>query len=162
MGAVLRVSDGVRTITHDLERFRANTNNMKPALERVAQVQADAVRDQFRTQGRHYGTRWAALSPAYKSQKTRSRPGRPILLYNGKLKKHVAPVLARNAGIYQVTGKRMEIGVAYSQVPYAQFHQEGTATMPARPILGTPTRADQKAMVKEIHRWIVNGLEVLR
>lgn len=162
MGAVLRVSDGTRTITHDLERFRANTNNMKPALERIAQVQADAVRDQFRTQGRHYGSRWATLSPAYKLRKTRSRPGRPILVYNGTLKKHAAPVLARNAGVYQVTGKRMEIGLAYNQVPYAQHHQEGTATMPARPILGTPTRADQKAMVKEIHKWIMNGLEVLR
>ena len=35
MGAVLRVTVGGKTVTHDLERLRANGLNMRPALERV-------------------------------------------------------------------------------------------------------------------------------
>ena len=85
MGAVLRMTVGGKTVTHDLERFSRNGQNMGPALARIAQIQVDAVRDQFRTQGQHYGQRWAPLSPGYKVQKLRAKPGRPTLVYTGKL-----------------------------------------------------------------------------
>lgn len=162
MGAVLRMTVGGKTVTHDLERLRANGLNMRPALERVLQVQTDAVRDQFDTEGQHYGRKWAGLSPKYKVRKDRERPGRKILVYSGKLKRTAAPHLASQAGVYRVTGKRGEVGLTDAQVPYAKYHQSGTNKMPARPFMGDPTRKDQKAMVKEVHRWLVNGLEVLR
>lgn len=162
MGAVLRMTVGGKTVTHDLERFSRNGQNMGPALAKVAQIQVDAVRDQFRTQGQHYGQRWAPLSPAYKVQKRRSKPGRPTLVYTGKLKRHAAPVRAENGGVYHLTGKRVEVGYLDSQVPYGKYHMNGGGNLPARPFMGDPTRKDQKAMVKEVHRWLVNGLEVLR
>lgn len=163
MGVKLRFSGpGAKKVTHDLERLRINGMSTKPAMAQIAQVITDANRDQFRQQGAHYGNRWAPLSPAYKLYKTRVRPGRPILMFDGRLKKHTAPVLAKNAGIYRVNNRKAEVGLHYSQVPYAKSHQEGTKRMPARPIMGTPTRQDQKRMTKAMHAWLMNGLEVLR
>lgn len=158
MGATLRVTTGGKTFTHDLERFGANGRNMRPALAKIAQVQVDAVRDQFRTQGHHYGARWASLSPRYKVRKMRVKPGRPILVYSGKLKSMAAPVRAENGGVYKVTARRAEVGVTDTQVPYAKYHQDGGKTMPARPFLAAPTRKDQKAMVSVIHDHLAHGV----
>ena len=160
MGVKLGMSGtAMASVTHDLERLRMNGQNMKPAMDRVAQVAVDAVRDQFRTQGRHFGAqKWVPLSARYKAKKLRTKPGRPMLVYSGELKKRVAPVLARNAGFYKANSRMMEVGVTYAQVPYAQYHQEGGKKLPARPIMGKLTREDQKAMTKVIHTHLVTGV----
>jgi len=153
---------GFDAVTHDLTRFRQNITKAKPALENMAEHVAGMQRDQFTTQGRHYGPAWAPLSPKYKAWKAKRRPGKKILQFDGNLKSQAAPSNAKQFGIYGVTDKRMEVGVDYQRTPYAQHHQEGGKHLPARPIIGQPTREDQKAMTKILHEHIIKGAGLAR
>lgn len=154
---VVMSGTGMRHTTHVIERVAMNARNAKPAMEGVAQIATDAIRDQFRTQGNHFGSGWEKLSPGYRKHKTQARPGRPMLVYDGTLKKTIAPVLSRNSGFYQVSGKRMEVGMLDAQVPYAKYHQNGTRYMPRREIVGSLTREDQKKMTKVVHQHLFRG-----
>lgn len=160
MGATLNVSGaGMKPVAHDLRRLAVNARNMKPAMEQVAQLAVDAVRDQFETEGSHFGeSQWAALSPRYKVWKQRVAPGKPILELTGKLRRYVAPTAAQNAGFYKANSRLMEVGVLYRQVPYAKYHQEGGKHLPARPIMGELTMGDQKAMSAVVHTHLMQGV----
>ena len=131
-------------------------------MEGMADVISDAQRDQFNSQGRHYGPGWAPLSPRYAAWKARRRPGRKIMVFDGMLKAQAAPLNPRNFGVYRVSDDRLEVGVDPGRTPYAKYHQEGTAKMPARPIIGQPTREDQKDMVKVLHEHIIKGTSLAR
>lgn len=149
---------GSSEVVHDLTRFRQNVTRARPALEGMAEHVAGMQRDQFETEGRHYGPGWASLSPRYKAWKMRRRPGRKILVLNGDLRAAAAPSSARGFDIYRVTDRAVTVGVSYTQTPHARWHQEGTARMPARTVMGTPTRGDQKALTKILHEHLVKGV----
>jgi phage gpG-like protein len=151
---------GTKEVTHDLTRFRQNVTRAKPVFAAMAEHVAGMQRDQFQTEGRHYGPGWATLDPKYRKWKEKRRPGRKILVFNGDLKDAAAPTTARGFDIYRVSDKGMEVGVSYTQTPHAKFHQEGTAKMRPRTIMARPTKADQKALTKILHTHIVKGTSV--
>lgn len=167
MAAVSFQVTGGAEVVHDLTRFRQNVGNARPVFVAMAEHVAAMQRDQFQTEGRHYGPGWASLTPAYKAWKARRRPGRPILVFDGTLRDQAAPARANQFGFYKVTASRMEVGVSYSRTPHAKYHQEGASwttkngtqvDLPARPVMGAPTREDQKALTKILHTHIVKGV----
>lgn len=158
MAAVSFQVTGGQAVVHDLTRFRQNVTHARPVFEGMAEHVATMQRDQFNTEGNHYGPAWASLSPAYKAWKAKRRPGRKILVFDGHLRDAAAPAKASGFDIYRVSDKGMEVGVSYAATPHAKYHQEGTAKMPARPVMGTPTRADQKALTKLLHEHLVKGV----
>ncbi|OLT09323.1 hypothetical protein BJF77_11080 [Kocuria sp. CNJ-770] len=143
---------------HDLTRFRQNITRAKPAFEGMAEHVANMQRHQFNTEGKHYGPGWAALSPGYQRWKAKRRPGRQILVFDGDLMAAAAPTSARGFDIYRINNRRMEVGVSDAMTPHAKFHQDGTVNMRPRPIMGRPTRADQKALTKILHQHLIKGV----
>lgn len=171
MASISFSGGGHEAVTQDLVRFRQNVTNRRDAFLGMADIIADAQRDHFNTEGRHYGPAWTPLSPRYKAWKARRRPGKKILVFDGTLKAQAAPLNPQNFGFYKVNGKGLEVGVSYSRVPYAKYHHEGASwttkggarvNLPSRPILGQPTRQDQKDMVKVLHEHIVKGTSLAR
>lgn len=160
MSTMVRVSGQGQGFVHRLERLRINGSDMRPALRDMGQVFADAQRDQFETEGRHYGPGWARLTPRYKMYKERVRPGLRILQFDGDLEDAAAPGIAEEFPIYQLGGHRIEVGLSNADVPYAMFHQDGTPKMAARPIMGSPTREDQKRITKVLHTHLMKGVGV--
>lgn len=156
-GVSFQVTGG-QQVTHDLIRFRQNATNTRPVLAAMAEHVAGMQRDQFKRQGRHYGPRWSPLTPGYRAWKMKRRPGRPTLVFDGNLLKAAAPVKARGFDIYSVTDRRMEVGISDAKTPHAKYHQSGTRNMPARPVMGNPTTADQKALTKILHTALVKGV----
>lgn len=153
---------GGEQVTHELTRFRMNATNTKPVLAAMAEHVAGMQRHQFQTEGRHYGPGWASLSPGYRAWKMKRRPGRKILVFDGDLRSAAAPATARGFDIYKVTDRRMEVGVSDAMTPHAKYHQNGTKHMPARPVMGNPTTADQKALTKILHTALVKGVPSAR
>lgn len=162
MASVSFSVNGTNEVVHDLTRFRQNVTRAKPVFVGMAEHVAGMQRDQFNTEGQHYGPGWAALSPKYQSWKAKRRPGRKILVFDGNLKAAAAPTKASGFDIYRVSDKGMEVGVSYAKTPVAQYHQEGTKRMRSRPIMGDPTRADQKALTKILHEHLIKGVRGVR
>lgn len=153
---------GTNEVIHDLTRFRQNVSRARPVFAAMAEHVAGMQRDQFATEGRHYGPGWALLSPKYEAWKSKRRPGRKILVFDGDLKAAAAPDQARGFDIYRVSDKGMEVGVSYAKTPHARYHQEGTTRMRSRPLMVQPTRADQKALTKILHTALVKGVGAAR
>lgn len=80
----------------------------------------------FATEGRAFESGWAPLSPAYALEKQRTHPGRSILIRDGTLRQ------AASRPSRVATARTLTLRI---DDPVAQFHQEGTATMPARPLI---------------------------
>lgn len=136
-----------------LDRFRQNIEDAEPALQEMAEYQVEVINArQFKGQGSpEVGGSWAPLSPPYKRFKDRVRPGRPILVFDGDLRDSMTKV---PSGVFEVTHKSFTVG---TQVHYATYHQNGTPTMPARPLLGSPRKRDTQHFVKILQRHIVEG-----
>lgn len=134
-----------------LDRFSDNLQDAEPAFEAMARYQVTVVNArQFTQQGSpEVGGTWAPLSPPYARWKAKRRPGRPILVFDGDLRDSMTKV---NNGVYEVWNRGFVVGTA---VPYATYHQNGTPTMPARPLLGSPRRSDTRELTKILQRWIV-------
>lgn len=160
MGAMVRVSGQGQAFVHKLERLRMNSTDMRPALRLIGQVFADAQRDQFETEGRHYGPGWVRLTPKYKQYKERIRPGLRILQFDGDLEDAAAPGIAEEFPVYLLGGRRIEVGLSDADVPYAKYHQNGTSKMAARPVMGDPTREDRKKITKVLHTHLMKGVGV--
>jgi phage gpG-like protein len=153
MTVVRFTSAGFEPFNLRLDRFADQLHDAEPAFEAMARYQVTVVnKRQFTQQGTaETGGRWSALSPAYKAYKERRRPGRPILVFDGDLRDSMT---LPNNGVYEVWHKGFVVGTA---VDYAIYHQKGTPTMPARPMLGAPRRSDTREMTKILQRWIVEG-----
>ena len=91
------------------------------------------MRGTFSTKGRK-SYKWAPLSPAYAAYKSRVRPGRSLLVFDGDLKRSLT--MGAKGSIFSAKARRLVLG---STVPYAVYHQDGTrrggkTRMPARPL----------------------------
>ena len=105
-------------------------------LSAATQEQAQALaaelrarlREQFLTEGAAYGqAKWLP-------RKTRNRhlPSSPLLIRTGRLYRSLTQEGGENISIWDPETLTLLLGTA---VPYAPYHQFGTRTMPARPIL---------------------------
>ena len=144
---------GAAPVTIMLERWQHNLGDTTEAFEAMAQYQVKTVnKRQFDEQGTvETGGRWAPLSPRYARFKARVRPGRPLLVFDGDLRREMT---VPEKGIYDVWRTGMTVG---TDLPHAQYHQNGTPNMPARPIMGTPRRQDTREFGKILQRWIVES-----
>ena len=91
------------------------------------------VAQTFRKRGR---PKWAPLTDnppgyGYASYKRRVRPGRSLLVFDGDLKKSLTGNNKSKGWLYNARSRRLVMG---SRVPYAEYHQDGTSRMVARPL----------------------------
>ncbi|MGL3805849.1 phage virion morphogenesis protein [Paeniglutamicibacter sp. R2-26] len=143
--------DGFNPFINVLTRFEDHVQDAEPVFEAMADHVATMNQRQFDAQGSYYGGAWSPLSPKYAAWKAAKRPGRPILVFDGLLRESLTQ---RPFGVDEITSKSMTVGTG---IDYARYHQDGTDTMPARELLGRPTREDTKMWAKMMHEFIVKG-----
>lgn len=118
--------DGAEVLTVRTNAMITAMRDMRPFAPafKDAFVKGEAL--QFATSGSFGGHSWAGLAPATIARKGHSR----ILVDTGAmLKAFTTPE------VYRVGSGTVQLGV--SSIPYAVYHQTGTANMPARPPLAT-------------------------
>jgi len=146
---------GTKPVTAVLQRWQNNLGDATPAFEAMASYQKKTVNArQFKEQGSVETGKWSALSPPYARWKARVRPGRPILVFDGDLKREMT---VPGQGIYDVWRSGMTVG---TDIEYAIYHQKGTPGMPARPLIGEARRRDTLHFAKILQGWIVNAQPV--
>lgn len=116
--------------TADAERrlrgLAAQVVDLRPFWPIVRRLVRGWFRSHFESEGLWGGDYWQPLSVDYWSWKESVRPGRPILVFDGKLRRAVfAP--------------HMDAGPDYADFtvrdPKAEWHQFGTPRMPARSVV---------------------------
>jgi len=148
-------SAGAKPISLMLERWQHNLADATPAFDALAQYQTKVVNArQFEEQGSVETGKWSPLSPPYARWKARVRPGRPILVFDGDLRREMT---VPGKGVYDVWRSGMTVG---TDIDYAKYHQNGTPGMPARPLIGTPRKADTRHFGKILQRFIVESRPV--
>lgn len=145
------VGDGFKPFASLLTRFQDHVQDAEPVFQAMADYVRTMNQKQFDKQGAYYGALWSPLSPKYGAWKARVRPGKPILEFDGTLRESLTQ---RPFGIDEITSKSMTVGTGLDYAPYLQ---NGTKRMPARPILGRPTREDTKQWAKMMQSFIVKG-----
>ena len=114
---------GLQKTVRGLDRTQNRVRNFAPFWRSIAvPIIKNRLRDIFNQEG----PGWAPLAES--TLQSRLYPGLPILQQTGALMESVVdhPVL-------QITRKQLLYGTSN---PYAEFHEEGTFKMPARPFLG--------------------------
>jgi phage gpG-like protein len=144
-------SGGAEPFALLLRRWDHNIQDARPAFEAMARHQLTVNARQFKEEGTSETGRWAPLSPLYGRWKARVRPGKPLLVFDGDLKKTMT---VPGKGIYIVRPTSMTVGTA---IPYAKYHQNGTPNMPARKLIGEPRKADSARFGKILQRWIIES-----
>ncbi len=118
------------------------------------------VQDLFATEGRKRapsgrfsGGVWPRLSPRYAAWKKVHFPGRKILEREGDLKKSLVWSGRRLGakGIWDAHPDYVRFGTS---VPYASYHQTGTATLPQRAFMDPP---DPKVYAPLLKEWILRN-----
>lgn len=98
---------------------------------------------------------YARLSEGYEAWKSRVRPGKKILVFDGDL---VESFTNPNSSNFDVNvkdrGKRL---VMLTEIPYAKYHQKGTPRMPARPPF-VANGATSSRWIKILHDEIIKGV----
>lgn len=84
------------------------------------------MRQQFETEGAYGGEAWAPLSSGYGLWKSVHYPGKPILQLEGELRQ------AASRPERRVTPRTLTLTIRDPKIGY---HQKGTGTMPARPLV---------------------------
>lgn len=143
---------GLEPLYEELHRWQDNLGDATPAFKTMADYQVRTVNArQFREQGSVETGKWSPLSPPYGRWKARVRPGRPILVFDGDLKREMT---VPGQGIYKVWRSGFTVG---TDLDYAIHHQKGTPMMPARPLIGPARRRDTLHFGKLLQGWIVNN-----
>jgi phage gpG-like protein len=143
---------GAAPVSIMLERWQQNLGDTTEAFRAMADYQVRTVnKRQFDEQGSVETGKWAPLSPPYARFKARVRPGRPILVFDGDLRREMT---VPGKGVYEVWPKGMTVG---TDIDYAKYHQKGTPNMPARPLMGKAREADKRRFEKILQRWIVES-----
>jgi phage gpG-like protein len=140
---------GAETQGATLRRWSTALLDMAPAWQEVTELVRQFEVAQFATQG---GVeRWAPLSPRYGAWKARRYPGKPILVLSGALRKDLT---TRPYSVERI--EHDSLTLVLTELPYARYHQTGTATMPQRKVLDI-TREQWDKIVKVVQRHIVAG-----
>lgn len=141
--------DGDEEIKLRFRRFGNAVADPRPLYGKIANWFRDEEKEIFKSEGKHYPPKWAALNPDYQRRKFAKVGRKPILEYSGDLKKSLTE---RPFGIEVITKRAATFG---SDVPYAIHHQRGTPFMPARPPLIKPTNKSQRKMQRLVQDALV-------
>ena len=145
-------ADGLEAVELALDRFRQNMTDARPTMERMAVwVRTVVFAETFEKRGPG-GATWAPLSPRYADWKARVRPGAPIMVFDGDLRRSMT---SRRGGVFEVSATGFEVG---TDVPYARYHQDGGPNLPRRPLIGDLTQGQKRELVKMLQRDIVEGV----
>jgi phage gpG-like protein len=112
----------VHNVDGVLRRFHSiasKSQDMTPVWPKVGSYLSNEVRQQFATQGLHFGTPWKPLTPAYARRK-RKMGGGKILVLSGDLRRSF---VGRPMDIEVYSKDRARFG---SSRPTAIWHQKGT------------------------------------
>jgi hypothetical protein len=117
----------------DLQRrlrgFAAQMLNLRPFWPIAFRLGRRWIKEQLDSQGGWGGDPWEPLSPGYAAYKARVKPGKPMLWFDGDLRKAAfSPQRVTSA-------TEAELRIVERK---AAWHQEGTSKMPARPIIPVP------------------------
>lgn len=143
---------GEAQLSRTLARITQRIDDWSPAFNAIADQLAEENRKQFQTEGQHASGGWPALSPAYRVWKEKNYPGKPILQRSGALFKALTE---RPFGSEHIGPSSMSIGVG-DEIPYAKYHQQGTAKMPRRRPLELTAQARNR-MMKTMQRYAITG-----
>lgn len=127
----------------------------KHVFPRFVPVFEAAEKRQFDAEGEGpYAGHWAALSAKYAEWKQKAAPGQPTLVLSGDLREALtqssSPLAARD-----YSASQFNFGTV--NVPYASFHQLGTAFMPARPPFDFDGQFEDE-LERETHLGIVDAV----
>lgn len=143
--------DGADALRLQFRRFQEGVSDPRDVYEDVAGWFRTEEQKIFRSQGREYPPKWAALSPAYAARKMAEVGRKPILEYTGALKKSLTE---RPFAIEFITKRAATFG---TDIPYATYHQRGTPFMPARPPLVKATNKSQRKLQRIIQSALVDN-----
>lgn len=139
-GITLSIQPSAQTLSSRMEAWAELIKDNSAFFADAEDLIANHTRRNFDTQGGSTGRRWASLSPRYEQFKGEVRPGRPILEFDGHLRR---AAVDRGRGYKSKIGKdRATFGIDPSfSVPggvkladYARAHAFGIpGKLPARP-----------------------------
>ena len=129
VGYSIRVSIDTKELRKNLDTFSKKLDDLSPFWESFTPVVQNLFRDVFINEGNVPGfSKWAALSPLYSAWKSANYPGQTILRLTDRLYNETV-----NNPIVTISPNEMTYG---TNVPYAQYLEEGTSKMPPRPLFG--------------------------
>lgn len=115
--------EGTNRVQRELNQRRERISEFAPFWRSVAvPILKNKLRDIFLQEG----PGWAPLDAS--TLKSRKYPGLPILQQTGALMRSVV-----NHPVITISQNQLTYG---TNNPYAEYHEEGTSKMPARPFLG--------------------------
>lgn len=115
---------GLDPLVRGLSRMRVDIDDWRPFWTKYfAPFFYRMVQQDFLLEGGGSGASWAPLSPAYQQWKSARGFGNRILVRSGALKASLSGPAAAGA-IFHANADSLEVGTS---VPYALFHQLGTA-----------------------------------
>lgn len=144
--------DEIPEAERKLLRLASFLRDLRPFWPVVSRLFTSWMSEQFESEGRFFGSGWEPLSPEYAAWKSTAFPGRGILSMMGPLRKAATSPM-------RIPGPlTLELRIdAYEHPPLPgssqgtkilepSWFQEGTPTMPARPLLSMllPIRAQHE------------------
>lgn len=122
-----------------LSRFAENVRDMRPFwIESFAPRFFADQRENFESFGGKVGG-WPPLSPRYAAYKSKVRPGRPLMVFDGWLKTSltskggpIGTIRHERFSVFKPMPTSLLIGTS---APYAKAHQLGTSRLPQRRII---------------------------
>jgi hypothetical protein len=147
-----------------LVRLLAMLTDLRPFWPKVVPLFIAWMREQFGSEGEWGGDPWAPLSEAYNTRKQEMYPGRGILYATGDLRRSASNPqrIATPQMLSLIIDDADKRHGGKETRSVAEYHQEGTPTMPARPIipavLPPKARLELEAVAEE---WILEMQERL-
>lgn len=140
------MSDEIRYEDHGaqarIDKLAVFMQDLRPFWPLVVPLVTAWWKLQFESEGAFGGEKWAALSPMYEQRKRMLYPGRKILEATGALRR------AASSPSRSVTPTTLTLTI---DDPKAEFHQQGTSRMPARPLVfGDPLGAEASRQLQGV------------
>lgn len=143
---------GEKQIARELLRFSGAATDASPAFMAIGDLIIAETREQFASEGGHASGGWRALKASTLDRKRRLGLRLEILRATDTLL-HSLTVKGDPNMIFQSSPTELVFG---TRVPYAEYHQTGTRTMPRRRPLELTENARRES-VKILQRYIVAG-----
>lgn len=145
----VRVHPGGEVFARRFTRFVSELTDLSDLWELMARDLEATVADAFRTEGASGGSAWQPLSPRYAAWKSKRYPGRGILERTRALMESFRK--GRAGHMLRIAPRTLVWG---SSVDYGRYHQSGTRTMPARPIIRLTT-ATKQDWTRSVHAFLL-------
>ena len=139
--------DGQLQLDRAMSRFGDGIKDMRPAFKLMAESFKKIEQKQFDSEGSHGGSRWELLSNDYATWKAANFGGLPILQLTGLMRESLTG--GNPWYVERITEDSLVLG---SKIGYAIFHQRGTSTMPARPVINL-SEQDKMEWMKILHNF---------